>query len=224
MAEHIPRKPEPELIDLPEMVAAYAHADFAEINQAFVDRLVALSEGAETARCIELGVGPADIPIRLLEKCPNWRVTAVEGSPPMLGFAYHAVNQAGLAHAIELVQGDAKDTGLDARGFNIIFGNSILHHINNTSRFWREVRRLAASGGLVFLRDLFRPPSVRAARKVVDKYTVDESELMRKEFLRALLASYTPEEVREQLAAVGLEQLTVEPVSDRHMDIYGRVD
>ena len=211
------------MIDLPQMVAAYAHADFAQLSKNFVDRLIELSDGARTARCVELGTGPADIPIRLLAKCSGWRVTAVEGSPPMLGFARHAVNQAGLASAIQLVQADAKDTGLDPKGFNIVFGNNILHHIDNTSRFWKEVNRLSASGGLVFMRDLFRPPSIASAWEVVEKYTVDESELMRDEFMRALLASYTPDEVRRQLAAAGLKNLTVEQVSDRHMDIHGRV-
>jgi len=208
-------------MDLPEEAAAYAHADFAEVNQAFVDRLVELGAQIRAARCVDLGTGPADIPIRLVRAQPGWRVTAVEASGPMLGFARHAVSQAGLDHAIELVQADAKDTGLDGRNFHVIFANSILHHVDNTLRFWQEVRRLAADGALVFFRDLARPRDLRSAGQVVDKYAANESELLRKEYERSLLAAYTPDEVRRQLAAAGLDRLKVEMVTDRHMDILG---
>jgi len=36
-----------------------------------------------------------------------------------------------------------------------------------------------------------------------------------------LLAAYRPDEVRQQLARAGLEDLTVEVVSDRHMIVWG---
>ena len=223
MSPTMPRQPEPEVMDLPEEAAAYAHADFAAVNQAFVDRLVELAGDLDRPRCLELGVGPADITVRLLAARPAWHVTAVDASPPMLGFARHAISQAGLSKRIELVHADAKSTPLPARFFNVIFANSILHHIDDTLRFWREVKRLGAPGACVFLRDLRRPVSVEAAHELVSRHACQESELLRGEYLRSLLASYTPQEVRRQLTAAGLGQLRVETITDRHMDIFGRL-
>jgi ubiquinone/menaquinone biosynthesis C-methylase UbiE len=86
------RRPEPELMDLPEEAAAYAQADFADVNQAFVDRLCelcpslaseathestpSLGSGASPdprgapsgVRVLDLGTGPGDIPIRLIRR------------------------------------------------------------------------------------------------------------------------------------------------------------
>lgn len=217
----MPRQPGPGVIDLPQEAAAYAHADFAEANRAFVERLVQLAGDFEKARCLDLGTGPADIPIRLARARPKWHITAVEASPPMLGFARHAVDQAGLAKAIELVHADAKSTGLRSGSFNIVFANSILHHIDNTLRFWYEIKRLGAAGSLVFLRDFHRPPTADAALEIVQEYYSSESPLLRKEHTRSLLAAYTPEEVRGQLASAKMSRLKLETVTDRHMDIVG---
>lgn len=224
MNSRMPRKPEPPIMDLPDEVAAYAHADFAQVNEAFIARLMELAgELCHSARCIDLGTGPADIPIRLVRACPTWHVTAVDASPPMLGFARHAINQAGLAHAIEPMLADAKNTGLAARTFDVIISNSILHHIDDTTRFWQEVRRLVRRGGLVFVRDLFRPDSVDAAGEIVHRYAAQESDLLKAEYHRSLLAAYTLEEVAAQLAAAGIRELQVTVSSDRHMDISGRL-
>ncbi len=210
-------------MDLPQAAAAYAHADFAEVNQAFVDKLTELAGDIPKARCLDLGTGPADIPIRLLRARPNWHVTALDASPPMLGFARHAVDQAGMAHAIELVFANAKETGLEENTFDIIFSNSILHHVNEPEGLWIEVRLLARSGALIFFRDLTRPASEAQAQEIVAQYASEESELLQNEFFMSLMAAYTPIEVREQLTAVGLDHLEVSIVTDRHMDIVGRL-
>ena len=65
MTAQMPRQPEAELMDQPAEVQAYAAADFSGVNQAFVDRLVALAGNAEAARALDLGTGPGDVPIRL---------------------------------------------------------------------------------------------------------------------------------------------------------------
>ena len=44
------------------------------------------------------------------------------------------------------------------------------------------------------------------------------------EYYRSLLSSYTPEEVRAQLTRAGLVALNVERVTDRHFDVWGRLD
>lgn len=221
--QSVPRQPEPEAMDLPEEAAAYAHTDFAQVNQAFVARLTELAEGIDVDSCLDLGTGPADIPIRLIRLRPNWHVVALDASLPMLGFARHAINQAALADSIELVQANARETKLADEMFDVIFSNSILHHINDTDGFWREVRRVGRPGALVFLRDLMRPRNCEDAWRTVQQYAEGESELLQRAFYSSLLAAYTPDEVRAQLDSAGLATLIVEIASDRHMDVYGRL-
>jgi len=184
---------------------------------------VELAGPARAARAVDLGTGPGDIPIRVLRLRPGWRITAVDASGAMLAHARRAVGEAGLTDAVELVRADAKALPLRRAAFDVVFSNSILHHINETERFWAEVRRIARPGALVFLRDLARPPSEADARAVVDRRAGGEGELLQEEFYRSLLSAYTVAEVRAQLDRAGLGDLDVAMATDRHWDVTGRM-
>lgn len=218
-------------MDLEAEAKAYAVADFSQVNQAFVERLLEHVGGARQGEAIDLGTGPADIPIRLVQTARRrfgqaaggFHVTAVDASGPMIELARRFVKQAGLGDAIHLVLGDAKATGLPARRYGIVFSNSILHHVSDAAGFWREVKRLAAPKALVFLRDLARPATDQAAADIVQKYAGSESPLLQEEYHRSLLSAYTPGEVRSQLDTAGLPSLTVRTSTDRHLDVFGTV-
>jgi len=223
MNSYMPRQPEPEAMDDAAEAEAYVLADFSEVNQAFVGRLFSLVGPLKIARVLDLGTGPADIPIRIVRACPGWHVVAIDASRPMLDYARKTTREAGLSDAITLVLSDANCTGLAPELFDVIFSNSILHHITDVTRFWAEVKRLAKPGATVLVRDLARPESPQAARRIVSMYAEHESELLREEYYRSLLSAYTPEEIKVQLDCAGLSMLRVEIVSDRHMDIVGRL-
>jgi len=210
-------------MDSPHEAEAYARADFAEVNQAFVERLLDLAGHLKSVKALDLGTGPADIPARIVRACLGWHVVAVDASRPMLDYARKTIREAGLSDAITLVLADAKCTGLTPELFDVIFSNSILHHITDVAGFWAELKRLAKPEATVLVRDLARPASPQAARQIVSRYAEHESELLREEYYRSLLSAYTPEEIRLQPDCAGLSMLEVEMVSDRHMDIFGRL-
>jgi len=220
------RQPEPEYMDDAREAEVYALADFGEVNEAFAARLAehwaACGGGTQApARAVDLGTGPGDIPVRVVRRMPAWQVTAVDASAAMIAFARTAAGEAGLGDRIRPVLADAKGTGLPAGAFDVVFSNSILHHINEPGALWAEVRRLARPGALVFFRDLARPDSRAAARAIVARYAGGEPELLQDEYYRSLLASYTVEEVRVQLDGAGLGAVRVAMATDRHLDIWG---
>ncbi len=201
---------------------AYARADFAEVNEAFVRRLLELAP-AERANALDLGTGPGDIPIRMARRRPKWLITAVDASAAMIALAWQAVREARLTETIWLVQADAKATPLKAGAYDVVFSNSILHHVSDMPRFWAEFRRLAAPGAAVLLRDLCRPASEGAARRIVRTYAAAEPDLLQEEYYRSLLAAWTVEEIRRQLEQAGITTLQVAMASDRHFDVFGRL-
>jgi ubiquinone/menaquinone biosynthesis C-methylase UbiE len=219
----MPREPEPEVMDEPVASAAYARSDFSDVNQAFVDTLLELVGRLEKARAIDLGTGPGDIPIRIALARPTWRITAVDASAPMLRFAREAARKSGAAGKIRWLHLDAKQTCLAAHRFDVVFSNSILHHITEVDAFWEEVKHLGKRGAFVLLRDLARPATRRAARRIVERYGRCGPKLMRRDYYNSLLASYTVAEVRRQLDRRGLGTLRVKMVSDRHWDVFGRL-
>jgi trans-aconitate methyltransferase len=85
---------EPELMEDPEQAAAYAAADFSQENQGFVDRFEEYFPGFSSGRVLDVGCGPADIPIRFAMRYPSCHLTAVDASAAMIRLAEQAVSQA----------------------------------------------------------------------------------------------------------------------------------
>jgi ubiquinone/menaquinone biosynthesis C-methylase UbiE len=168
---------------------------------------------------VDLGTGPGDIAIRVARARPSWRVIGIDASEAMLRFAREEASQ--IAN-LSFQRGDVKTTGLPAGSIDLVFSNSLLHHMPDPLPMWREIVRLARPGALLFLRDLLRPTSSNVAREIVQTCAGGESPLLQEEFYRSLLSAFRLDEIRTQLAAVaGLEAMRVEQVTDRHVDVFG---
>jgi len=89
--------------------------------------------------------------------------------------------------------------------------------------FWSEVARLGRPGAAVLLVDLQRPESPERARAIVETYSGDEPEILKRDFLHSLCAAFTLTEVTGQLVATGLGSLNAEMISDRHWAVWGRL-
>jgi len=217
------RLPEPESMDGCDEAKAYEQADFAEVNQAFADRTIELAWHLKRAKGADLGTGPADIPMRLVRARPDWRVVAVDAAAAMLALAREHLSTEMAAGSIDLVLADAKKLPFADNSFDFVVSNSIIHHLDQPEDLWSEVKRIARSGAVIFFRDLSRPDSPDAAAQIVERYSAEESDLLKKLFFDSLLASYTPAEVGRQLASVGLTGVTVTMSTDRHWDVVGQV-
>jgi 2-polyprenyl-3-methyl-5-hydroxy-6-metoxy-1,4-benzoquinol methylase len=215
------RRPEPELMDLPDEARAYADADFRDVNLRFVDAVLAHAGPGDALRVLDLGCGPGDIPIEVARRRPNWSVTAVDAADAMLAIARDRAAAARVTNVTFLLD-DAKRLASVAGAFDVVFSNSLLHHLPDPLPFWRRVRELVRPGGAVFLRDLMRPASEAEATRVVQTYAGGESKLLQDEFHRSLLSAFTIDEVKQQLRTAGLS-LGVRGSSDRHLDAVGRV-
>jgi ubiquinone/menaquinone biosynthesis C-methylase UbiE len=220
----MPRVPEPELMDGEVQAEAYALADFAQPNQAFVDQWRRRFPDFEEGDVADLGCGPADIPIRMCRVLPKISITAIDGSAAMLEHGKRAVESAGLASRIRLLQGIFPGAPVGGNRFDAVVSNSLLHHLAEPAVLWGEIARIARRGAYVLVVDLMRPPSKEAAQKIVDQYALTDPEILRRDFFNSLCAAFTVGEIEAQLDRAGLvKHLTVEPTSDRHLSIFGRI-
>jgi ubiquinone/menaquinone biosynthesis C-methylase UbiE len=212
---------EPELMTDHDQAQAYAAADFAAVNQGFVDRFRSRFPDFERGHLVDLGCGPADIPIRLCRALPSVTVTAVDGSEAMLGPGRAAVTAAGLDARVRLVCAHLPGLDRPPAGFDGVVSNSLLHHMPRPEVFWSEVARLGREGAPVLVTDLHRPESVDRARGIVEAYSGGEPEVLKRDFFHSLCAAFTLAEVEAQLRAARLHGLRCEMVSDRHWAVSG---
>lgn len=209
-------------MDDEEQAAAYAKADFSKENQTFVNLFLECYPDFTEGHVLDLGCGPADIPIRFAKALPKCRVTAVDASPPMIRLAEAAVRTAGLADRITLKCERMQALSL-AEPADAAISNSLLHHIPNPLQFWHGIRKQVKSGSCVLVMDLLRPESPEAAQAIVDRYAASEPAILRRDFYNSLLAAFTEDEVAAQLAELNLSRLLVDAVDDRHWVVSGRI-
>ena len=213
---------EPEVMDQAEQVRAYAKANFEQENQTFVDRFREYFPEMSDGHILDLGCGPADIPIRLARALPLCRITGVDASQPMIDVGKQAVNAAGLADRITLrcerLQSLSHEEPYDA-----VISNSLLHHLINPLRFWFAIKQLVKPGGPVLVMDLLRPESAEDAQAIVDQYAAHEPPILRRDFYNSLLAAFTEDEVAAQLAEMNFSRLLIDVPDDRHWVVGGRV-
>ncbi len=222
------RIPEPEeLMDDPRQVEAYTgpHLDkgywiFIQRFRKFFPRL------AEKGAILDLGCGPAVIPLRLAGLLPKWEIHGVDGSPAMLSAGVEAVRKEGLEKRIRLIHGILPDDLVLPRSrYEAVVSNSFLHHLAEPMDLWQAIRRYGLPGAAVLVMDLVRPADEEAAELVIDTYVPGAPLKLRQDMLLSLRAAYTPAEISVQLERAGLSRsLQVATASPLQFAVYGHVE
>ncbi len=217
----LPRVAEPEKMT-EEEEAHYARADYSVPHEAFVGEIVAAIGGDKEISLVDLGTGPGDVVIRFRGKV-DWDLWGVDFSPGMLAIAVEsaAARLPASARPINWVIADTKRTGLPSQYFDAVISNSVLHHLEDPLRFWREVERIGKPGGFVHVRDLRRPSSDVEADRLTSVHVGRESEVVQEHYRSSLQSAYRVDEVEQQLEQAGLHGLQVRELDDRYLEIVG---
>lgn len=221
----IGRTPEPEeLMDDADQALAYAQADFSEANDLFVDLLEKQADRPLHGNMLDLGCGPADIPIALLSRHPALRIDALDGATAMLELAARSLDaHPALKHRCRLHCLFLPTTELHRHAYQAVISNSLLHHLADPTSIWSTVHQCAAPGAEVLIMDLARPDSLEQLDHLVETHAHDAPAVLRADFRNSLHAAYTVDEVTAQIENAGLPGLEVAMVSDRHLAARGRV-
>jgi ubiquinone/menaquinone biosynthesis C-methylase UbiE len=212
----LPRELEPEAMDTPEEARDYDAMDHSEVNARFVADFRAAHGPCRGGEILDVGTGPARIAIALCQAEPAARVRAADLAEAMLARARQNVAAANLADRIACVRADAKALAWPDGSFEAVISNTIIHHIPDPAPALREMARLVAPGGALFVRDLARPENDAAVASLVATYAGSEPPAARAMFEASLRAALTLDELRAIARALGLPPAGVTMTSDRH--------
>jgi len=220
------RRLETEVMDTESEALDYDAMDHREVNRRFCDELWSLKHSdeatARTLQVLDVGTGTAQIPLELVQRSPYLQILGIDLAQHMLTVGQQNISRAACEKQVQLACVDAK-TLPDADGrWDWVISNSILHHIPEPLSVLREMIRVLAPGGLLFVRDLLRPNDEQTLRYLVETYAAGANAHQRQMFDDSLHAALTIAEVRELLAACGWDRNTVQQTSDRHWTISGR--
>lgn len=204
-----------------EQARAYALADFEEPHNYFVELFKEQFPENIDSAVLDLGCGPADVTIRIARAFPDCRIYGVDGANRMLQFARNQIDHQMLHERIKLIHALLPDVDLPLKSFDTIISNSLLHHLGDPMLMWQMINDYSRPGSRVFIMDLYRPESGTQAEMMVNKYSAGEPKILQKDFLNSLLAAYRVSEIEQQLADAGIDYLSVNEVSDRHLVVSG---
>ncbi len=216
----MPRILEKEVMDDSAHVETYAGADFSNVDELFFKQCRAV-DFEKWKRVLDIGCGFGRIPIEIARRISTAHITAVDASLPMLDTARKMIAASPCESQIKLVHARIPDLPFNPQSFDAIISVYTLHHIPDPIIFWKEIKRLGASGATVMVMDFFRPESQAVAEMLVEKFAGNGHPLLKEDFYNSLRAAFTASEVRAQLVEAGLSHLVVEMISERHILISG---
>ncbi len=225
------RTPEPELMEIPSQVRAYADADFSRSDSMVVRSLEKyLKKIGRTLNksdlIFDIACGPGNISERISRNWPFVKVLGIDGSKEMLEEAEKKLAKNIMNNlTYELVEINSIATG--ERNFqlkaDVLVSNSALHHFHDPYKFWDALKKLGKSECIHIHRDLIRPTSIEKAFEIKEKHLSNSPEILKKDFYASLKASFTVDEVIQQLSNAGLSQLEVFQVDELYFEIIGSI-
>jgi ubiquinone/menaquinone biosynthesis C-methylase UbiE len=210
------RRLEPEVMDTPDEARDYDAMDHAAVNRAFVDDFLAFWRGEPIGPLLDLGTGTAQIIVEFCRRVESIRVVGVDLSLEMLRVAARNIQAVQFDSTVELRQADAKALPFADGEFGAVMSNSIVHHIPEPRSVLAEAVRVTRPGGLLFVRDLMRPPDRSTLERLVDLYAAGATTHQRQMFADSLHAALTLEEIRALVGGLGFDPSIVRATSDRH--------
>jgi len=207
---------EPEVMDRPEEAREYDAMDHSAVIARFVADFLDAHGAGRGGELLDVGTGPARIPIALCRADRQFRILGVDLAGPMLDLARRNAAEAGLTDRIRFARGDAKNLPFPDGRFEAVVSNTIVHHIPDPALALAEMFRLVAPGGTLMVRDLARPADEAALVALVDLHAASEPVAARNLFRESLRAALTLEEVEVMIRGLGLPAGGVAMTSDRH--------
>ena len=98
---------------------------------------------------------------------------------------------------IKIKEGDARKTSFSKNYFDVVISSSLLHHIAKPKKAIYEMFRITKQQGIIVIRDLIRPDTLRDLQKIVSNRRIPyPQKLLLKNSLKA---AFTLDEIRSIL-------------------------
>ena len=209
---------EPEYMDTVDEAQSYAAMDHSTVNGLVVDRFLQLGGGA-CRKVLDLGTGPGDIPFLLAQRSSIPSILGVDAAETMLALARPKAKSLGLEARVTFARADVKALPFADGSFDGVFSNTILHHIPEPVVFVREAARVLQKGGVLLIRDLYRPSNLDDCKRLVSLHAAGAPKDHQQLLLQSLCAALTLDEAVQVAKAAGIGHAKVAMNSDRHYSI-----
>ncbi|NEO25154.1 class I SAM-dependent methyltransferase [Moorena sp. SIO4A5] len=116
-------------------------------------------------RILDLGCGTGETSFKILDRCRNAEVIALDYSPRMLAFARAKIEEAGYSNRWKAYEGDFGDWANDnlslPEQFDVCISSFAIHHLSDEMKLklFQRIRKSLNPGGVFWNADLVLPES-----------------------------------------------------------------
>jgi SAM-dependent methyltransferase len=194
----MPRIPETEVMNDPASVDAYTEVTFGGgMANYLMEKLISTTDNLNIA---DIGCGPCGYYDELLNIYPNSVFTGYEASALMLEKAALAVNP----EKVTLVNSFIPDATLPTNTYDIVLSSLFLHQLPDPAPCWDTIKQIGKTGAKFYVFDLLRVEDSDACWAIVNGMTPNTPSVFKQDFYNTLRASFTVEEIEQQLLDAGL--------------------
>jgi SAM-dependent methyltransferase len=187
------RSLEPELMQDAEQVFAfykgkkdYSIKHFLECYSDYVN--------LDSGKIIDLGSGTGEYLLALSQLYPGLEIVGYDGSLEMVKIANRNLAES----CVQVKHLDFKDITDIA---DCVISTYTLHHLHDSNVFWNTAKNISKQCLII---DLIRPESCKQAELIVEQYAKDQPQLFKDDFLNSLLAAFSEDELKKQIAGTNL--------------------
>jgi len=168
-----------------------------DIHKEVVDEV---SLNIYSGRILDVGTGPGYVPIEIVKKRNDLKVTGVDLSSKMVKIAVKAARKARLSSRADFKVANAGNLPFENEYFDFVISTLSFHHWSKPAEYLKEIHRVLKKGGKVYIYDLRRDTPKEVDSEVRKKYGWFLSFLLLK-IIRAH-SSITVKEAEEALSRV----------------------
>lgn len=190
---------EEEVMVNSDSAKAFEHADFERLHFMIMEKINKTYPTRDFNSILDLGCGPCTFEEKLLKSYQNSKIYCVDASKAMLEFANKRMKQYIDIGRIQLLHEYLPTTKIPKIKYDLIIAINFLHHLPEPGVLWNTIKQYGEAGTAIVVMDLIRPNSKDGAEDIVNRVSKDETKIMREDHYNSLLASFTINEVKEQL-------------------------
>lgn len=192
------RIPETEVMNDPSSVDAYTlETQYGGLASYLMQRL---APSESTLSIADIGCGPCGYYNQLVSTYPNSVFTGYEASTLMIEKANLVVNP----EKVTLVNSFIPDATLPSQTYDIVISSLFLHQLPDPAPCWNTIKQIGKPGAKFYVFDLLRVEDSATCWGIVNGFTPTAPDVFKTDFYNTLRASFTVEEIQQQLLDAGL--------------------
>lgn len=131
---------------------------------------------------------------------PNAIFDGIEASAPMIAEAEKTIESA----TTQLIQTKLPDASLINNNYDIVFSSLFLHQLPDAMVCWNTIKQIGKLNSTFYVFDLLRVEDSATCTAIVEGMTPDAPDVFKTDFYNTLRASFTVNEIKQQLFDAGL--------------------